>query len=153
MNLSELKEYVELFSLKIMLTKDEKSILAISNVDDLFEGCDFTLLREKRRKKESDKQIADAKKRINEWCGCTVKYKKDKVYLRVKDEEIQTSRSASVPIREAHVLYDMIKSGRDVKGFQIGYYTVIGINGVLKIGCHEIERDEMERIATLLKWN
>ena len=38
------------------------------------------------------------------------------------------------------------------KGFKIGLYTVIGINGTLKIGCHEISHSEINRIAKLLNW-
>jgi len=65
---------------------------------------------------------------------------------------IQTSLGANVPLREAKILYERIKDGKDIKGHKIGYYTVIGLNGTLNIGCHKIERDEMERIATLLNW-
>ena len=83
-----------------------------------------------------------------------MKYKQGKVYLRYNEagEEIETSMSASAPAREAKILYERIKAGKDVKGFKIGYYTVISSNGKLKIGCHEIEREEIERIAKLMDW-
>jgi hypothetical protein len=76
----------------------------------------------------------------------------DKTYLRVKNDTIETSLGANVPLREAKLLYDMIQRKDSIKGHQIGHYTVIGINGTLKIGCHEIERDEINRIAKLLNW-
>jgi hypothetical protein len=75
-----------------------------------------------------------------------------KTRLRVKDDRIETSLGANVSLREARILYDMIQRKDSVKGHKIGSYTVIGLNGTLKIGCHEIERDEINRIATLLNW-
>ena len=150
--LIEMQEYVELFSLKSLLSKDEKKLLSLTKAEELFEGCDFSQLREQRKKKETDKQREACKKRLHSWTGCKLKYKEGKVYLRVKDDKIETSMSADVPIREAQILYNRIKEGKDVKGFQIGYHTVISMNGVLKIGCHQIERDEIDRIATALNW-
>ena len=75
-----------------------------------------------------------------------------KLRLRVKDDNIETSQGAIVPLREAKILYNRIISGKDIKGFKIGYYTVISLNGTLNIGCHKIEREEITRIASLLNW-
>lgn len=72
--------------------------------------------------------------------------------LRIKGEEVQTSRNANVPIREAKILWSRIKAGKDIKGFKIGYYTVISINGTLKIGCHEISREELDRFIEFYNW-
>jgi hypothetical protein len=44
----------------------------------------------------------------------------------------------------------MIEAGRDVKGHEIDGYTVISMNGELKVGCHAIERSEVERIGAAL---
>lgn len=65
---------------------------------------------------------------------------------------IETSRGASVSYSAGKLLYNLIKAGKDVKGHQIDNYTVISINGVLKIGCHEIERKEIERFAKKEGW-
>jgi hypothetical protein len=75
-----------------------------------------------------------------------------KTRLRAKNDNIETSKGAKVTIREAKILYDMIQRQDSIKGHRIGNYTVIGLNGTLKIGCHEIERDEITRIAKLLNW-
>jgi phosphoribosylpyrophosphate synthetase len=74
---------------------------------------------------------------------------------RVIDEEttvVETTMGASVSFKAAKVLYDMIKSGRDIKGHVIDNYTVIGINGTLKVGCHEIPTEEVKRFATQNNW-
>ena len=46
----------------------------------------------------------------------------------------------------------MIKAGKDIKGHKIDGYTVIGLNGVLTIGCHKIERKEIDRFAKSQNW-
>jgi hypothetical protein len=74
------------------------------------------------------------------------------VYLRVEDDEITTSAGARVSIKAGKVLFNMIQSGRDVKGHSIDGYTVISVNGVLKIGCHEIDMKEVKRFAKTQGW-
>jgi hypothetical protein len=150
--LEQFQEYVALFKLTSKLKKAERELLAYTSADTLTGGCDFTDLRIKQRKAQTDKQTRDAKKRLFEWLGCKVTYKKDKVYLRAYGEDIQTTMGANVPVREAKILFDRIRTGKDVKGFKIGYYTVISLNGTLKIGCHNIERDEIDRLAKSLNW-
>lgn len=73
-------------------------------------------------------------------------------YLRLSSGEIETSHGAKVPLNVAKVLFDRIKEGKDIRGFEIGNYTVIGINGVLTVGCHKIERSEINRFAELMNW-
>lgn len=150
--LSEFQEYVKLFKLTNKLKKAEREILSYASGEMLLGDCDFTNLRIKQAKAQTAKETAKAKKRLFAWLGCKVKYQKDKVYLRAKDDSIETSLGATVPVRESKILFDRIMSGKDIKGFQIGYYTVIGLNGKLKIGCHEIERDEINRLAKSLNW-
>ena len=70
--------------------------------------------------------------------------------LRIKDNHIETTMRAKVSIREAKILWHRIKSGKDIKGHKIDYYTVISYNGELKIGCHNIEKSEVNRIGKLL---
>jgi hypothetical protein len=44
----------------------------------------------------------------------------------------------------------MIKAKRDIKGHQIDGYTVISINGTLKIGCHDIDMTYVKKIGNKL---
>ena len=76
-----------------------------------------------------------------------------KMYLRLtKDgKEVQTSLGAMVPVTEAQVLYHCIMNDRPVNGFKIGPYEVINfVNGILTIGCHKIEMEEIERFGHIL---
>ena len=77
-------------------------------------------------------------------------YISDTCRLRIKDNNVETTMRAKVSIREAKILWHRIKSGKDIKGHKIDYYTVISYNGELKIGCHNIEKSEVNRIGKLL---
>ena len=70
-------------------------------------------------------------------------------YLRINEQSgnIETSQGVKVSIKEAQTLYRMIKAGKDIKGLRISNYTVISLNGVLHIGCHRINRKNMEEIG------
>lgn len=73
-------------------------------------------------------------------------------FLRVELDKVVTSHGAKVSLKSAKVLFDLIQSGKDVKGFDIDGYTVISMNGVLTIGCHKIEKDEIYRFAKTQNW-
>lgn len=73
------------------------------------------------------------------------KYSQD--FLRISGNEIETSQGIKVDINEAKILYKAILSGKDIKGFKIGYYTVISINGVLTIGCHKINMESIHKVG------
>jgi hypothetical protein len=79
-------------------------------------------------------------------------FNNDEDYLRISKngEFVETSQHVQVSIAEAKLLYQMILAGKDIKGHKIGYYTIISINGVLKIGCHNINIDNMHEIGQKL---
>ena len=70
-------------------------------------------------------------------------------YLRISagGTHVETTQGVAVPIAEAATLYKLIKAGKDIKGHRIYGWTVIGINGVLRIGCHKINRANMTEIG------
>lgn len=70
--------------------------------------------------------------------------------LRIKEDHVETSRGAKVPITRARELAKMIQEEKDIRGFEIDGFTVISFNGVLKIGCHEIPKEEIEAIIPVL---
>ena len=67
-------------------------------------------------------------------------------------EQIQTSQGAYVSLEAGKLLYDRIKAGKDVRLHRIGSYQVIRYNGELKIGCHVIKREEIDRFALSVGW-
>lgn len=115
--------------------------------------------RDRREKKENAEKLAEAKTIHAAWIkGDEPTHRLRSAYnpiaLRISQggEYIETSHGANVPLREAKILLDRIINGKDVKGFEIGRYTVISMNGVLKVGCHEIPREEIMRFAKQENW-
>lgn len=64
----------------------------------------------------------------------------DEDFIRISQDGqfIETSQRVKIPIESAKTLYKLIQSGKDIKGYKIEGYTVISLNGTLKIGCHRI---------------
>lgn len=73
-------------------------------------------------------------------------------YQRRDGKEIETSKGARVSYDAGKLLYKAIQAGRDIKGYDIEGYTVISVNGSLKIGCHEIDMKEIQRFAKKEGW-
>jgi hypothetical protein len=77
----------------------------------------------------------------------------DRDYLRVSGDIIQTSRGAVVSLGSCRLFWNLLKKGEAVHGFTFDErYQVTGMNGTLRVGCHNIERSELERVAALLGW-
>ena len=79
-------------------------------------------------------------------------FSQTRVRLSSDKKQVETSQGACVSVKAAHVLYKMILAGKPVHGHVIDGYTVIGYNGALKIGCHEILRNEIDRFAEVMNW-
>jgi hypothetical protein len=63
--------------------------------------------------------------------------------LRVKNDKVQTSRGAEVPLRDATVLCRALEKGKSVLGQTVGNFTVVSVQPIgddreVKIGCHTI---------------
>ncbi|HTJ52564.1 MAG TPA: hypothetical protein VL443_24055 [Cyclobacteriaceae bacterium] len=108
------------------------------------------LAQENERREKAKKEIAKWKRGAN----IRLYYHVDEVYLRfnASDNVVETSHGARVNVKQAKILFERIKSGKDVIGFVIDGYTVLGLNGVLTIGCHKIERKEINLFAKKMGW-
>jgi hypothetical protein len=78
------------------------------------------------------------------------------IALRVKGDELQTSRGATVPLHHATRLLPLIRSGqayqRNGHTEHVGHFALDSIDeaGNIKVGCHNIGREEVERVASQL---
>jgi hypothetical protein len=109
----------------------------------------------RRKIKERAARLAEAQKtNISRWLSGEVNYFPNAydlpVALRLKKGMVETSKGAKVSIESAKVLLSLIERGRDIKGHVIDGYTVLSLNGVLKIGCHNIPLTEVKRIKELI---
>ena len=101
--------------------------------------------QKRRREVEAQKQA----EQLAKWVAGEVAWGRfAEMRLRVKDDQVQTTHGASVPIIEARKLYRALKAGVNIEGQQVGYYRVTRATASeLVIGCHTIPMSEVERIA------
>jgi hypothetical protein len=128
-----------------------KSIVANFESDDLFGKYNESLKRKAaneraNRKKQEKKLLANFMAYKNNGFNSSLAY----VRISKDGSNVETSQGAKVPVKEAALLYRMILAGKDIKGYKIGYYTVIGINGTLRIGCHNIDKNSMHETGKKL---
>lgn len=115
---------------------------------------------EKIRRAERIKEQEEA---LIEWrAGHDVRNNFELTALRIKDDEIQTTRGARIPVDHAVKFWSLIKSWhekgaqyvKDHHSIKLGYYTVNSFkNDVLTVGCHTIPYSEIESIAHQLRLN
>ena len=152
-------EYIEYRNLKVKRSKEYRYIKSL--VDEINSANFQQKLVEARKKAIKAEKIAKerkARKEAKELKDNIKKFKSfeknyfssNEQYLRINGNKVETSMSAKVDIKEATILYKLIKAGKDIKGYKIKNYTVIGINGTLKIGCHNINKIDMQQIGEQL---
>ena len=106
-----------------------------------------------RIKKEKEKDKEKLKKDLEKFFNYEIDYintrdiKEDFLRISQDKKQIETTQQIKIDINEAKALYKLIKDGKDIKGHRIGYYTVISLNGVLKVGCHNINRNNLTEIG------
>ena len=106
-----------------------------------------------RLKREKERAKKKLKKDLEKFFNYEINYinsrdiKEDFIRISQDKTQIETTQQIKIDINEAKTLYRLIKEGKDVKGYKIGYYTVISLNGVLKVGCHNINRNNLTEIG------
>jgi hypothetical protein len=112
---------------------------------------------EKVRKAARIKEQAEA---LEQWrAGHDVRNSFELTALRIKDDEIQTTRGARIPVDHAVKFWGLIKSWhekgvsyvKDHHSIHLGNYTVNSFkDDTLIVGCHSIPYSEIESIASQL---
>jgi hypothetical protein len=120
-----------------------------------------------RRRAEAAKRAKEDKERLENWVNGTSDYypysNDGEIRLRVKGDELQTSRGARVPLVHAVKAFKVIKRLHDRKQayernghtIHLGHFALdaIDTNGNVRAGCHEVAWDEIARVATLVGVN
>ena len=133
-------KYKEICEIVSRLDADKDGILA-----------EIADIEKKRREKEKAKQLehlAEWRNHERSWV-----HGLPKSYLRLSQDGdvVETSKGVRIERDKARVLYKLIKAGKDINGFKLDYYTVIGVkDNTLKIGCHDIPMTEVNTIGELL---
>jgi len=137
---SKLKEYREIRKIVQRLETNKDQIL---------------LEVAKMQKAKEKRQLEKNKENIKLWRNYEKHYLHGlkNSFLRLSKDctNVETSGGVKIEVKKAKVLYKLIEAGKDIKGFKLDYYTVIGIkDNILKIGCHNIPLQEVNTIGKQL---
>ncbi len=145
------------------LSKEQKNILSSHIVSTellaYIVQTENKLKQAKIRKLQTEKKqyIANEAQNIQNWIANTRNYLSRqiydrKVYLRISanKQQIETSKGSDMDIDKAKRLYcimQRVESCSEYDGYRMSYNS-----NHLQIGCHNIDRSEIERIAKLAGW-
>lgn len=151
-NYSAQDSFITLIELKKNKKFKEIQKIYKAIVKDKYAFIEAEKERDKKAKLKAEKEYKDL---LNKFFNYEIEYITRKVnedYLRIsKDKtQIETTQGVKINIQDAKNLYNMIQEGKDIKGTRINNYTIISLNGTLKIGCHNINVKNMHEIGIKL---
>lgn len=168
-NVEEANAFAEFFGLRTRLKMPE-------NADVMAKECERAAKLERdrqsrlrtKRKREDAKRLEKATVALQEWADGDpatewhrYRYGFDllPVRLRIKDDKLETSLGAEVPLKDAKRVYKILhrlKSKaqtykRNGETISLGPFALDSMDGAgtVKVGCHTVEWSEMERVAKL----
>ncbi len=167
-SVAEANEYSKFFGLRKKFKMPELDRKAIAEADAKAKKAKERkdkVLRKEREAREAKAQIEAMENRekwkngedihLSQWDY--IGNRSADVLLRVKDDVLETSLGAEVPLHHAVKILPLIRSGspylRNGHTIHLGHFALDQIDeaGNVKAGCHTIKREEIERIAALLK--
>lgn len=148
-----LKKYSELLNLEYSIPFDLAKLTAdLLIAEKERKEKEKVLLQQAIEKEQNDLELWKKGQDIRRFFKSTA--------LRIKNDIIETSKGANIPLEHAVKFWALIKKWHDnnityEKGshsIHLGYYTVDSFkNDILKVGCHEIPYSEINRISQELK--
>ena len=151
----EANRYAEFFGLRARLTLPD-------DLTGMIAECQAIEKREKSRKqREEAKQAREALERVQKWVDGESDYcpSYGAIRLRVKGDELQTTRGARVPLAHAVKAFRVLKRLHDKgQAYQRNGHTIhlgpfaldsLDVAGNVRAGCHEVAWEEIARVATL----
>lgn len=159
---TEANEYAVFFGLRKRFSLPSDTDIAKIKADAERAKIKDAKLLEERRKEHERKQAAyqvELREAAERWrAGEDVRndFYSLPVMLRIRGSYVQSSKGAVVPIEDAKRLLPLIRAGREwhrngqtmaIGSFELNEVTT---GGNIRVGCHFIERDELERIAAQL---
>lgn len=137
----------------------KRTILDEKNVERLKElAAVEAKAQAKERKRREQERAEEIEKSRAEWLSGEADhipyYASEPVLLRIKEDKIETSRGATVPLDKARLLYAMSKE-RGIEAVielrpEIGEFQITNFeNGNIRAGCHLIPYSEVERVFSV----
>lgn len=151
----DMTEYAAFFGLTWNVPAPEDNISSTQLL------ADYEAWRTQQDLERRTKRIAEQAENMALWlAGGDNRYGFDDFRLRIKDDEIQTSHGANIPVDHAVKIWPLLhkahKSGKPFtpsieRTIHLGQYRLNGFaDDVLTVGCHRIPYSEVERMAEQL---
>ncbi len=139
--------------------------------DDVQSVIDAEKERLDKEEKAKQKREKAAQEKLKKSCVLWTEFKEHdmpvhqskKIYMRINGDEIETSKGARFPVAHAKLAFKVIRNVKEkqaaekfaerVGSIRLGHFKIDNISneGNVNAGCHFVEWDEIERIATILK--
>ena len=153
---NSLNEYInERKETKTRKRKEYKQLLKF--VDSLQDDNALESLREwakKEKEKKQRKEKRTLKEKLNKFYKYEINFFRvgNLDYLRRSEngQYIETSQGVKIDIEEARRYYNVLSSGVNMRGERISHYMTKSFNDLLTIGCHNISKEQINKISKLL---
>ena len=129
----------------------EKIIALKDSFYNNFDNLEQEIKEQQKRQKEKEKQAI--KDNLIKWKNLEINYFRNKTgkdFLRLNDENIETSQGVKIPIIEAKRLLKLIDT-KNIIGQKVdNRFVVRSFDTILKVGCHNIDINEINYIKNLI---
>jgi len=153
---NSLNEYItERKETKTRRRKEYKQLLKfVDSLQDTNAIEDLRIWAKKEKEKKQRKEKKTLKEKLNKF----YKYEIDFFrvggldYLRRSENEqyIETSQGVKIDIDEARRYYNILSSGANMRGERISNFITKSFDNLLTIGCHNISKEQINKISKLL---
>lgn len=132
--------------------KEHREIKRIAN--DFYNN--FENLQEQvkeQQKKNAIKEKEAIKENLKDWRDNKINWfrnKTNKDYLRINSDNVETSQGVKIPIIEAKRILKLIELKKVIGQKIDNRYTITSFNDFLKVGCHNIDKNEINYIKNLI---
>jgi hypothetical protein len=147
-------EFIDYTNKEITISDKETHEKIISLKDSFynnFENLEQEIKEQQKRQKEKEKNAI--KENLIKWRNNEINYFKNKTgkdFLRLNGENIETSQSVRISINEAKRLLQLIDA-KNIIGQRVDdRFIVKSFDTILKIGCHNIDINEINYIKNLI---
>lgn len=152
-----LNAYLTERKLKTKANKDPKYKELKKFVDSLQTQTIIQDIREwtkKEKQKKQEREKRELKQKLQKFREYETDYFRiggnDFLRLSKCAQYIETSQGVKIDIQEAKRYLKLLKTGTQMRGQKIGHYTTISFDKLLRIGCHNISKEQIQYISNLI---
>lgn len=129
----------------------KKFVQSLENVETLKDLKEWG--KEQQRKKKLKEQ-RDLNEKLQKFLNYEIDYFRiagfDYLRLSKCKQFIETSQGVKIELKEAQRYLKLLQSGINMRGEKISHYTTINFDSLLRIGCHNIKKEQIEYISELI---